>query len=325
MSSAEPEDQAVAGGGNAAAVDDSANIAGANESSSAANTLQSNGNETNVAQTASPDSDQNQIATLNARRLSAEKAESRMRRIAEAEKEKNSELEEELRSVEAEMQRLREQLVAANIPACTLTEHADLAERLANALDALEKAHRTIAEREDELKEISENASDYGANVRRTSVQPSYLETLMGGDMEKKEEELSKGEGNVIPGSENLKAGGILAKDGTKMGFVASNPYWEAVKKRFDSETESEKEVLDEKAELSLRKQLSGGKWLVESKEDELLELEIPSEDRFEISVFVRKFTTVLKKLGAASIVSKTFGWMDEYAEVVGRADELKT
>ena len=158
MSTTAPEELAATGGDMTAAGNDSS-VAGAAESSGTADSQQLGANATNVTPAADSDSDLDQITVLNARRLSAEKAESKMRRIAEAEREKNSELTDELNAKEIELNQLRDQLFAASIPACTVAEHADLSERLATALEALEKAHRTIAERDEEL--AGEKARDY--------------------------------------------------------------------------------------------------------------------------------------------------------------------
>ena len=46
---------------------------------------------------------------------------------------------------------------------------------------------------------------DYGAELRRYSTHPSYLETMMGGDIE-----TNKSDGtSIIPGSEKVRTGGI--------------------------------------------------------------------------------------------------------------------
>ena len=109
------------------------------------------------------------------------------------------------------------------------------------------------------------------------------------------------------------------------MGYTETNAFWSVTKLKFETESEEDRIPLNEHTELTLRKQLSQGKYLSESKEDKLERLTIPSEDKFDISKFVKSLTGVLKDLGAASLISKTFGWMDEYAEVVGTPDELKT
>ena len=266
------------------------------------------------------------------RRRSAEKLAKESRQTYEAEREKNSELQSELNSVESELINLKntvtQRLSGVSEETCNIQEHQDLEDRLDKALEALEHADQTIKDLQLQIEKsvevnIEVKPTDHADDIRRKSSTKSYMHALSGGDVDKEPRETESS--MVIPGSESVKAGGIIAKSGTRMGYTTQNEYWEVTRIKLQSDEEKDKAPMTQEEELQLRKALRSANYLSEKQETELETLSIPAEESFEISVFVRMLTTVLQKLGCASLVSKTFGWMDEFAEVVGTPGELKT
>ena len=59
------------------------------------------------------------------------------------------------------------------------------------------------------------------------------------------------------------------------------------------------------------------------SSTDKLEELYIPAMERFNVTWFTKLFSR-LQDCQVASLVAHSFGWMDEYKEIVGSHEEMK-
>jgi hypothetical protein len=123
----------------------------------------------------------------------------------------------------------------------------------------------------------------------------------------------------IIPGSDKLVPGGIPVKGGASRIHSLQakfNPYAVRAVSLLQVEDES---PTDEIVIQKLLKQAG----IIMSNTDKLEELYIPAMEKFNVTWFT-KFFSKLQDCQVSSLVAHSFGWMDEYKEIVGSHEEMK-
>ena len=123
----------------------------------------------------------------------------------------------------------------------------------------------------------------------------------------------------IIPGSDQLAPGGIPVKRGASRIHSLQakyNPYAVRAVSLLQSDDEGS---TDEIVIQKLLKQAG----VIMSSTDKLEELYIPTMEKFRVTWFTQFFTK-LQDCQVASLVAHSFGWMDEYKEIVGSHEEMK-
>ena len=180
----------------------------------------------------------------------------------------------------------------------------------------------------DDVLENDENA-DWTKNSRlrrhMNEVRRSSTNTSCWADMvaqNDSEDDMHAGDADpdaeLIPGSRRLIAGGIKAKKGgAQFGFTHDNPYSAISVSRLQ-----DKEAIGADDEMQIQKLLKQA-GVIKCDDDDLDKLKVPDKEHFTMSWFA-KLLTKLQSLQVTSLVAKTFGWMDEFSEVVGAPEEMK-
>ena len=190
------------------------------------------------------------------------------------------------------------------------SENAEMTKRLSGEFHAAEHAGQTTIERH------------AVALIRRATMQemptPQHspaesAERNEAGDLDG--DEIIR----IIPGSEKLAPGGIPVKRGASRIHSLQakyNPYAVRAVSLLQSDDEGS---TDEIVIQKLLKQAG----VIMSSTDKLEELYIPTMEKFRVTWFT-KFFTKLQDCQVASLVAHSFGWMDEYKEIVGSHEEMK-
>ena len=277
-------------------------------------------------------------------RVAAEEAESTLRKELTSEQgiARESKLQlrvsDQLRTQLAkEVAELTERLATVDDKVCNVPLHGTLMEDIHQLRAQCESKEETIRELEAKCVLVTQQYSDR-LTSRRESGRLSRNISRLVSTHEDQEFSVGGAEGDVneseinklIPGSEAIIPGGILAKKGaSSFGFNQENGY-SLIMQELDEEYRAIEEEKAESGALSVPddemyiQKLLKQAGVIMNSHDNLEKFEVPSQEEMS-SDWIGKLLTKLQQLQIISLTAADFGWMDEYADCVGAPEDMKT
>ena len=223
---------------------------------------------------------------------------------------------------------------------CFDSVHKRLQDDLDSAqLEIIEtRANETTLEAKiDSLKEkVAEmqnrSASALGRKVIQGRRESSGTFPTMQALLEEEEQGAGAEQSETITGSEQIVAGGILKKEGSRRFtcFGNANAYHDLVKESMIQSDAEEDSSTEKKSHSTLNMDTDVPKMLkqamiISSDSDNMQEMKIKSRETMNISKFVTTITRQLRINKAEILAAETLGGFAEYQEVVGAVSGLNT